>query len=292
MPYLLEDLVIDRVDFVDEGSCSAAFIELYKRKEKQHAMDVKEILSKMKPEHAAVVEEAINKAKEEAAKAQEERDEAKEEATKAQEERDEAKEDLKTANEDLEKAKSELEVLKGKVPCECEGEADENGVCKSCGKPKTAKASFDEEEVLKGMPESARQYFEKMKMQKEAAEEEVRKAKEAELTAEAVAKAKELKALPVDEDKLVGIIKSASSDVLELLATVNAAIEGTVLDEVGKSNAKGPDGPTDANAAWAKIEAKADEVAKRDNITKAKAVTVVIKENPDLYKEYLQGGAN
>ena len=285
MPYLLEDLVIDRVDLVDEGSNSAAFVELYKGKETRHAMDVKEILSKMKPEHASVLEEAINKAKEETARVQGEL----EEVTKS---RDEATENLKTANEELAKANSELEVLKGKVPCECEGEADESGVCKSCGKPKIAKASFDESEVLKGMPEAARQYFEKMKMQKEAAEEEVRKAKEAEVTAEAVAKAKELKALPVDEDKLVDIIKSASSDVLDLLATVNAAIEGTVLDEVGKSNAKGANVSTDANGAWAKIEAKADEVAKRDNITKAKAVSVVIKENPDLYKEYLQGGAN
>ena len=34
MPYLLEDLVITRVDLVDEGANSAAFIELYKRKER------------------------------------------------------------------------------------------------------------------------------------------------------------------------------------------------------------------------------------------------------------------
>lgn len=271
MPYLLDDLVINRVDLVDEGSCSAAFIELFKRKEQSGLMDVKEILSKMKPEHAAVIEEAINKAKEDLSTAVTERDEARTELEKA-------KTDLTVANEDLAKAKAELETLQS------DGEEQEE-----TDKAKSG-ASFDESEVLKGMPEAAREMFAKMKQQKEVAEEELRKAKEAEEESAAVAKAKELKAIPIEQDKLVGIIKKADQEVLDLLTTVNAAIEGTVLDEVGKSH-KG--GDQDAgNDAWSKIEAKADEVAKRDNITKAKAVSVVIKENPELYKEYLKEGAN
>ena len=104
---------------------------------------------------------------------------------------------------------------------------------------------------------------------------------------EAVAKAAELKALPIGTEKLVGVLKSCSADMVDVLTTINAAIEGTVLDEVGKSNAdsKGAD-------AWSKIEAKADEIAKRDSVTKQKAVSIAIKENPELYKEYLQGGAD
>ena len=159
-------------------------------------------------------------------------------------------------------------------------------MCKVCGKPKK-KAAFDEEETLKSMPAAARAVFIKMRTQKEAAEEEVRKAKDAEKQAEAVAKAAELKALPIETEKLVGVLKSCSADMVDVLTTINAAIEGTVLDEVGKSNAgsKGAD-------AWSKIEAKADEIAKRDSVTKQKAVSIAIKENPELYKEYLQGGAN
>ena len=38
MPYELKDLVIDRVDLVDEGANSAAFIELYKRKETAYGL--------------------------------------------------------------------------------------------------------------------------------------------------------------------------------------------------------------------------------------------------------------
>ncbi len=288
MPYLLEDLVIDRVDLVDEGANSAAFIELYKRKERSATMDIKEILSKMKPEHSSVIQAELDKLSGDVAKAKEDLATVTTERDTAMQDLEKAKEDLNAANEDKEKAESELETLKASLPdeCDCDGEADENGMCKVCGKPKK-KAAFDEEETLKSMPAAARAMFIKMRTQKEAAEEEVRKAKDAEAQAEAVAKAAELKALPIETDKLVGVLKNCSADMVDVLTTINAAIEGTVLDEVGKSNpgSKGAD-------AWTKIEAKADEIAKRDNVTKQKAVSIAIKENPELYKEYLQGGAN
>lgn len=279
MPYLLEDLVIDRVDLVDEGANSEAFIELYKRKETTATMSIEEILSKMKPEHSAVIKEALDNLSNDVTKHKGELDTltAEHEATVA--ELNKSKEDLATAN-------SEIEVLKSKKPykCECDGEADENGVCKECGKPK--KAAFDEEETIKSMPADIKAMFAKMKAQKDAAEEELRKAKDAEVHSAAVAKAAELKALPIEKDKLVSVLKSCSSDMVEILTTINAAIEGTVLTEVGKNYTIGT---TDA---WSKIEAKADEIAKSQNVTKQKAISIAIKNNPELYKEYLQGGAN
>ena len=287
MPYILTDLVIDRVDLVDEGANSAAFIELYKRKEK-HEMSFEEILSKMKPEHSSVIQAAFNAASEELKKAKEDLATVTKERNEATQELAKAKEDLVTANDDLAKTKEELDTLKAKEKetCECDGEADEEGRCKACGKPKKA-ANFDETETMKSMPESIRKAYEKMKSQKDAAEAELRKAREAERTAEAVAKANELKSIPVEKDKLVGIIKNASPELLDLLTVVNAAIDGTVLGEVGKNHTGG-----NGADAWTKIEAKADEIAKRDNITKSKAIAKAIKENPELYKEYLQGGAN
>lgn len=288
MPYLLEDLVIDRVDLVDEGANSAAFIELYKRKERSATMDIKEILSKMKPEHSAVIQAELDKLSGEVTKAKEDLATVTTECNTAKQDLGKAKEDLKAANEDKEKAESELETLKAKQSeeCECNGVADENGMCKVCRKPKK-KAAFDEEETLKSMPAAARAMFIKMRTQKEAAEEEVRKAKDAEAQAEAVAKAAELKALPIETEKLVGVLKGSSAEMVDVLTTINAAIEGTVLDEVGKSNTGSAGADT-----WSKIEAKADEIAKRDSVTKQKAVSIAIKENPELYKEYLQGGAN
>ena len=288
MPYLLEDLVIDRVDLVDEGANSAAFIELYKRKEQSAIMDIKEILSKMKPEHSAVIQAELDRLSGDVAKAKEDLTTVTAERDTATQDLEKAKEGLKAANEAKEKAESELEMFKSQQSdaCTCDGEVDEKGVCKACGKTKK-NAAFDEEEVLKSMPAAARAIFIKMRTQKEAAEEEVRKAKEAEKHAEAVAKAAKLKALPIETEKLVGILKNCSADMVDVLTTINAAIEGTVFDEVGKSNAG-----SKCVDAWSKIEAKADEIAKRDNVTKQKAVSIAIKENPELYKEYLQGGAN
>lgn len=279
MPYLLEDLVIDRVDLVDEGANSEAFIELYKRKETTATMRIEEILSKMKPEHSTVIKEELDKLSNDVTKHKSELDALTAEHEATVTELNKSKEDLATAN-------SEIEVLKSKKPdkCECDGEADENGICKECGKPK--KAAFDEEETIKSMPADIKAMFAKMKAQKDAAEEELRKAKDAEVHSAAVAKAAELKALPIEKGKLVGVLKSCSPDMVEILTTINAAIEGTVLTEVGKSHTAGT---TDA---WSKIEAKADEIAKSQNVTKQKAISIAIKNNPELYKEYLQGGAN
>ena len=299
MPYILEDLVIDRVDLVDEGANSAAFIELYKRKE-QSKMNFDEILSKMKPEHAKVIQETLdtvtndlNKAKEDLTTVTAERDNASQELAKA-------KDDLKAVNEDLAKAKSELKELN--KSCGNAGKDDDKGCGKACGKDdddkdcgkacgddnKKAKsgASFDEAEVVKGMPKEAREIFQKMQAQKNAAEEELRKAKEAEKDAKAIAKAKELKAIPVEQDKLVDILKRADADLIGILETVNAAVEGVVLNEVGKGRS------VESTDAWSRIEKKADEIVTRDSVTKAKAISTVITENPELYREYLQGGAN
>lgn len=241
-------------------------------------MGVTEILSKMLPEHAAVIQEAIDEAAESLRQAQEalttvttERDEATKQCGDLQEE-------LKAANEDLDNTKSELETLK--ATC---GESQ-----KACGaESQKACGAFEETETFKALPEEIKAELTKMRMQKEAAEDALRKAQDAEQTANAIAKANSLKAIPVEQEKLVGIIKGASADVLDLLTVVNAALEGVVLGEVGKNHATG--GGSDA---WSKIESKAAEIVANESITKAKAISRVIKENPELYKEYLQGGAN
>lgn len=274
MPYLLEDLVVDRVDLVDEGANSAAFIELFKRKERKESMDYKEVIAKMSPEQGKLVQAELDKLAGEVTKAKEDLATVTTERDEAKKQLDETNGKLETANDDLATAKSELDALK----------QDE-------GKDGAAKAAFDEEETMKAMPKEARELFTKMKAQKNAAEEELRKAKDAEKHAEAVAKAATLKSLPIEQAKLVELVKGATPEVLELLATVATAMDETVLGEVGKSKT-GAGTASTSNEAWAQIEAKADEVAKKDSISKAKAISKVVNENPDLYKQYLQGGAN
>lgn len=293
MPYELIDLVVNRVDLVDEGANSAAFIELYKRKENKEPMDFEAILKSLKPEHASVVQGVIDTRDADLKKAREDLQAANQSLTDVQGQ-------LKDANDALAKAKAELDTLKAKEYCECDGEEDDDGMCKACGKPKKKacgeskkSAAFDETETLKSMPEPARALFLKMRAQKEAAEEQVRKNNEEKAEAAAVAKAASLKAIPVEQSKLVGILKSCTPEVADLLSTINTAIETTVLDEIGKNAGNGASSgnPTTSDEAWTALEKKAQEIAKRDNITVEKAMGTALSENPDLYRKYLNGGA-
>lgn len=286
MPTLLEDLIIDRVDLCDEGANSEAFIELFKRKE-QSSMDVKEVLSKMKPEHAKIIQDAIDAS---AASLKE----AQDSVAAITKERDDAKTELETTQTTLEETKKALEDMQeANKPhpegCDCP-ECTAKSDAAEKDKAGSGNVSFDQTETFKSMPKEIQDYLNTLKVQKETAEEELRKSKEAAAEAEAVAKAESLKAIPVEKEKLVGILKTATPELIELLTVMNTAIEGTVLGEVGKSAS----GSSDAGAAdaWGKIDAKATELAKSKSITKAKAVSEVIKENPELYREYLEGGAN
>lgn len=278
MPYVLKDLVVDRVDLVDEGANSAAFIELFKRKEISEVMSLEEILSKLKPEHAEVIKQAI--------------DANESELAKARGDLEAANGALEEANSKLEEANATIETLKAKKCPECGEVLDEDGKCPN-GCTTAKSASFDEAETLKSMPENVREVFLKMRAQKEAAEELVRKNAEEKAEAEAIAKAASLKAIPVEQERLVGIIKSASQDVVDLLTSINAAIEATVLEEVGKNAGNGAAKEVStSDQAWEALEKKACEIAKRDNVTKEKAMSTALSENPDLYREYLKGGTN
>lgn len=260
MPNLVIDLLVDRVDLVEEGANSAAFIELYKRKEPKQ-MDLDQILGELKPEHAEVIKSKIG-----------ELETVQEELSKAKCENETLTADLEKAQEDLKEA--ELKRLK------------EEEAAKA--------ASFDDTETLvKSLPKEVQDYVNVIKAKQLAAEEAVRKANEAKATSEAIAKAATLKSLPVEQEKLVSILKGASPDVVSVLETINNAIDVTVLGEVGKSAKGTSPAAKDPNVAWNKIEAEADKIVKSagETISKQKAIAQVIKEKPELYREYLEGGA-
>ena len=250
VPNLLIDLVVDRVDLVDEGANSAAFIKLYKRKGMETGMDFNEIISKLKPEHAEIIQAEVAKAKAEVPA--------------------EVAAELSDTKEALEKSKAELEKIKEEVKKSKEPAQEENF-----------------EEVLKSLDPAVQKVFKSLQAQKEAAEQVAKQLTEQKEEEEAIKKAKALKALPVEEEKLVQVVKGISDDVYEILKSAAKVLEESdIFEEVGKGK-----GGTDSTDAWSKIEKKADEIAKRDGITKEKAIGVVINENPELYKEYLSGGA-
>lgn len=253
--------MVDRVDLVDEGANSAAFIQLYKRKENVQVMTFEEILKSLKPEHADVVKSAVEQASSEVPES------TATELSNLEKRATEAEKQLSVTQEELAKAKEQVEDIN-----------------KSKDEP-------DFEEVLKGLDPSVRTFVETLNKQKEAAEQVAKQAAEEKINNEAIAKAKELKALPVEEAKLVEVLKGISPEVHDILKSANNALEnGDAFSEEGVSKGKGE--ATDAADAWAKIEKRADEIVKTDSVSKARAISMATRENPELYKQYLDGGAN
>lgn len=276
MPNLLLDLEVNRVDLVEEGSNSEAFIKLYKRKESCDNMTLNEILEKMKPEHAAIFNEAITKAKEEA-------------VTAITEELTKSKADLEVATSEVTKTKAELDALTVEVTKTKEDLTKATTDLEAIAKAKAdAEKNLSEEEVIKSLDPAVQEVFKSMKAQKLAAEEVVKNLQEKQLNEEAIAKSKEIQCLPADETKLVEIAKSATAEVFEILKAASKALETAgIFKSVGTG--KEVSGGTNA---WEKIEKKAEAIAEEQKVTIQKAIATVIRTEPALYKEYLDGGMN
>ena len=272
VPTELKRLKIDRVDLVPEGANSAAFVTLYKGKEMK-SMDATEILSKLKPEHAAVIQAELDSLK----KAKEAAEQACEEAKKA------------------------CDAAAAQTPS---GNSDDEDTKKANGKQSQAKpdstlsakaaegtTSFDEDETLtKGLDPQVVAFIDQLKKQKAAAEEVAKEAIAKERHANAVTKAAELKALPIEESQLVAFIEKSNDETVDLLSAIAKGIESTVLSEEGSNTSQ--TFTKSSSAAWEKIEKEAQRLASERGVTVAKATGMVISEQPELYKEYLEGGAN
>lgn len=261
------ELQVDRVDLVDEGANSAAFIKLYKRKE-NNIMTFEEILKGLKPEHQTVVSEELTKAKAMVPDATaSELAEAKEGLKGKAAKLEEANESAKEKADELASVKKSLKEYQEQVA-------------------KSKEPSF--EDVCKGITDPKMlEFVTTMKAKQDAAEQLAKDAAAKMENDNAIAKAKELKSLPIEEAKLAAVLKGMSPEVLDILKAANAAIEGGELfSEVGKGK-----GGSDTDA-WAKIEKMALTVATEQKVTKAKAIGIVVKENPKLYEDYLKGGAN
>lgn len=259
----LKNLVITKVALVDEGSCSAAHIKLYKRKEGGSIMKFEDIMKALTPEQQAVVNAEIEKAKTACA------EESKAALDKAAEDLKAAEDAKALAEQEKENAMSELNKMK-------------------------QEANKSEEDILKNVDPAVRAILEKSRAQAAAAEAAVRKMKEEQDTAEAIAKAKELPNLGTGEEELSSVLKSLKATDEKLFNTVfgimksaDAVIaKGAAFEEKGTSQ-EGNGNIQKAADAWAKIETAAAEIAKSRNITKEAAVSVVIEEQPDLYRSYL-----
>lgn len=247
----LVDIEYDRVDLVKEGANSKAHIRLIKSKKGGDEMKFEEIIAKLKPEHAEVIQNVIKEKEESFAELQKQ----------------------------LEEATAEIEKLK-------EGAAAQN-----------ESASDNPEEILKSVKDPAiRSLLETQIAKAKAAEAEVRKVREAQLQAEAIAKAKDVEGLGTETDKLVEVYKkltdtneSLRDEVFGILKAASEVVkQSKAFDEFGASGAGSETVVTTEQEAWNLIEKAADEIAKSKNITKSKAISEAIAQNPELYDQYLK----
>lgn len=271
------DTKLDRVDLVEEGSCSEAYIMMYKGKDgalKVSKERVEAILAKMKPEYATEVreyfEDQIEKAKCKKSEEDAEFDKAKEDLKAANKELQKTKDELKDANEELAKAKQDLAAANKNL----------EDVAKSKGNEEP-----DFEEVLKAAPEAMRGFLKQLKQSQDEAVAKAKQLEEEKAHNEAVAKAKELSVLPVKEQELVDLFKSKEGAVVApmLEKIAKSIMESGLLDE------KGTGVNYNNNDANADIDARVEALAKSKNISKEKAMVEIFQADPEAYAKYNGG---
>ncbi len=264
MPKILTKLKLNRVDLCKEGCNSEAHILLVKTKPKgeETNMTPDEILKGLPQGQADVLKSYMAEGQKKAVDDAVKKAVVDMQATMAEEAR----------KKEEEKKKAEM----------AKKEPKDNSI-----------AQLDETETMKSLPAELRAYVESVKKSQESAaaqakvlETEIAKMKEAKAEEVALAKAATLKALPVETAELVSVIKGATPEVLAILEKAAKAVEGHTLVEVGKSGTTGVSANDDA---WGKMDAAASEIAKTRSISHAAAIEVVVKEQPELYKAYLEG---
>jgi len=178
--------------------------------------------------------------------------------------------------------------------------AIEEAVAKAKGEMAAAQPpapGTSEEDILKSVKDPAvKALLETQIAKAKAAEAELKKARDMQEQAEAVSKAKEVPNIGAEEAKLAEIYKKLKAtdaqlceDVFGILKSASALIsEGGAFTEIGKSAPAGGSGSADESTAWAQIEKAADAIAKERNISKAASISAAIKENPELYEQYLR----
>ena len=270
----LTNLKITKVSLVDEGACSAAHITLFKQKKGGSEMTFEEMMESLSEEQQAIIKAKFDAQNEEL-----------EEAKKAFSEKEEELEKVKQEKKDLETKASETEEEEEEEEQEDDLALESNsedGVTK-------AKEELTEEEILKNVDPAVREMIQKAKSEAEVHKQALIKMKEEKEVAQLTEIAKSINNVGTEETQLVSMLKKAKSvdvefynEVLKTLQVANNIIaDSELLKEKGQSFAG-----NDVDA-WSKVDAKADEIAKTRNVSKAKATNIVIDEFPELYQAYL-----
>lgn len=177
-------------------------------------------------------------------------------------------EDREETIEDLEKRVEELE------------KADE-----------TDEGDEDEEDINKSeLPEEVREQLEKMEDEVNTAKEMAQIEKKKRLEVEFNKRAEKFNKVG-EVDKTARILMKASElfdeDTYEDLKTILKSAQAR-LEEADIDVPEGEDGGGDATDPVKKLEDKAEELAKSNDISKEQAFAKALELNPELYREYIE----
>ena len=269
MPSKLTNLVITKVALVDEGSCSDAHIQFYKRREGGNKiMDFATFKKGLSPEESALVDAEIEKAKNEVP----EGFMSPEDKKKLEDDKAKAEQDKMAAEGEVAKLKAQLDVSNATSDEDILKNANLDPAVKAIVESTIAKAKAAEASI--------------MKMQEQAE------------NTEFLAKAKTVSLISEAETKVFNLLKSvkgvpgAADQLMEILASANSLIEkGAAFSELGSSSSTGGSG-TSSDEAWAVIEKKAGEVVVKGLTTKAQSIDYVCTNYPELYTNYVNAMRN
>lgn len=284
MPKKLTNLKITKVSLVDEGACSAAHITLFKNKDggQTNAMNFDEILSTLTNEQQSVIKAKCDELEEKVKVAAEKEETVNAENEKLVEEKEKLeaeKDELEKAAEEKEPGDEEKEELKNKVK-----ELEEELV-----KFKNSSDSKAEEDLLKNVDPAIKEMIQKAKHEADIHKQAVLKMKEEQENTELTKIAKSLNGIGTDENNMVSMLRKAKNTDSELYTDILKAFESAnnIITDSMIMKSIGSAGEQVEGDAWAKLDSKAEEIAKTRGISKQKATGVVMSEYPELYHNYL-----
>jgi hypothetical protein len=157
--------------------------------------------------------------------------------------------------------------------------------------PKETTEDPDEEEFWKGVPAIVRNRYENVKKKADDAEKQAKDERDRNDTAEWVVKLQKYTYVPILPERFAPIMKTIAQacpkeakEIEEVFHTCHEIIgKGTIIfKEVGENGLRGGD----ATDVVARVNARASEISKRDNVDQGTAIQRVFAEHPDWYGVY------
>lgn len=132
-----------------------------------------------------------------------------------------------------------------------------------------------------------------IKEENEQIKKSLHQAREEQRKKEFVAKAEQFQNLAVDSEEFGEVLKTVADSSEEAFDKVMNVLKSAdnILKQNDLFNERGSSLEGQSGGAWGKIEKTAQSLMEQDSsLSKEKAINKALKDNPDLYKEYMKEG--